>query len=290
MKYLIIGNKGQLGKEFEELFIQSKMDYTGVDIDECNISNLNDVMTLVKATKPDVILNCSAYNNVDLAETEPEQAFNTNAIGVRNIGQAAELAKSFVVHYSTDYVFDGTKKELYLESDEPNPLSVYGKSKLEGEKLLRTNYDNYLIFRVSWLFGQGQQNFIFKFLRWAKTNPELKISVDEVSIPTSTKTVAETTMFALNERITGLYHLTNSGHTSRFGWAEYMVKALNLENNIIQVTKEMFHLPAKRPDFSAMNNKLIRDILHIEIINWEDAVSEFLVKMKYKIWQKKTIQ
>ncbi|MGA2297865.1 MAG: dTDP-4-dehydrorhamnose reductase [FCB group bacterium] len=276
MKYLIIGNKGQLGKEFEKKLILLNNDFLAVDIDELDISNNVQVKKYFNNYKPDIALNCSAYNFVDKAEEEPEAAFKTNIEGVRNLALASKEHNFFLVHYSSDYVFDGTKNETYVESDSTNPINIYGESKLAGEKYIQEELNDYLLFRLSWVFGEGQQNFIYKFRQWAEKNHTLKISVDEISVPTYTKTIVDVTLQALEKKLTGLYHLTNSGYCSRYEWAKFIAKTLSLNNEIIPVSKDSFNLPAPRPAFSAMSNDKISQVLQISIPGWEEAVGEYL--------------
>ncbi|MCX7736456.1 MAG: dTDP-4-dehydrorhamnose reductase [Candidatus Kapabacteria bacterium] len=279
MKYLVLGSKGQLGKEFVKYFTKVEAEYKAFDIDEIDISNRDMVFQLCQSFKPNVIINCAAYNLVDNAETNPDEAYKSNSKGVENLAIISNETGSNLVHYSTDYVFDGKKETgLYTEQDEPNPLSVYAKSKYDGEMKIKENTDNYLILRLSWVFGDGQQNFIYKLLQWAEKNNILKIAFDEVSVPTYTHTIVEATLKALSNQLKGLYHLTNSGYASRYEWAKYIIKKLNKKNILYPVSKDIFNLPAKRPGFSAMSNELLSNTIKIEIPFWEKAVDDYLSK------------
>jgi len=275
-KYLISGNKGQLGKEFEKRLSMNGEEFYGFDIDTVDIANIDQVLAVYENIKPEFVINCAAYNQVDLAEKSEYDAYKANVLGIRNLAIAAEKYGGFVVHYSTDYVFDGTKGEPYTEIDEPNPLNVYAKSKLLGEMALEDETDSYLLFRVSWLFGDGNQNFIYKFLQWSRNNEELQIANDEISVPTHTGLVVDCTLKALNNSFSGMYHLTGSGYCSRYEWAEEIVKLANLKNKVIPVSKEIFNLPAKRPDFSAMNNYVISNELKIDIPDWKETLEHYL--------------
>ena len=280
MKYLIVGNKGQLGREFEKYFASKSFEFEGFDIDEIDISDIKQLNDYIVTSKPGIIINCSAYNQVDLAEESPQIAFATNDIGVRNLATISKKTGAFLVHYSTDYVFDGTKENgLYTETDTPNPLGQYAKSKYQGEISLKKETDNYLLFRLSWVFGDGQQNFIHKFLQWTKTKDYLKVACDEVSVPTSTKTIVEVTLKSIEQGIGGLFHLTNSGYCSRYEWGKNICKIMDLDKVLYPVSKDIFNLPAKRPGFSAMSNKKIAELLGIEIPCWEYAVKDFLKKL-----------
>jgi dTDP-4-dehydrorhamnose reductase len=276
-KYLLTGSKGQLGKEFVRIFDNKGYDYIAIDIDELDIGDYPEMKNFFDYFKPDVIINCAAYNNVDGAESDYGSAEKVNSLAPKYLAEISKQQNSFLVHFSSDYVFDGLKNNgLYYENDRVNPINKYGQSKLEGENNIRNLAADYLIFRLSWVYGEGQQNFIHKFREWAQKNDSLNITVDEVSIPTSVKMVAENTMKALEKDLIGLYHLTNSGYTSRYGWAEKLIRILNLDVEINPVEQSHFNLPAKRPKFSAMSNAKISDKLNITIPTWEESLHEFL--------------
>jgi dTDP-4-dehydrorhamnose reductase len=276
MKYLIFGNKGQLGKEFIKIFEKQNLNYRGYDIDNLDISNFSNLRFVISEYKPDLIINCTAYNLVDLAEKNFIDAYRTNAIAVKNLAVIAAEFDIFLIHFSTDYVFDGKKGDLYYEYDEPIPINEYGKSKYAGEVYLQEVNDKYLIFRLSWVYGEGQQNFIHKLLQWSKNNTELKIVTDEISIPCSAKMIADYTLKSYNAGFTGLYHLTNSGYASRYDWAKEILKNYKIERKLIPVTLDLFNLPAKRPKFAAMSNEMISLKLNIEIPDWKTSLKEFM--------------
>ena len=277
LKYLVIGSYGQLGKEFVKSLDNSSCNYLAVDIDKLDISDYSAVNQIFESYRPDVTINCSAYNNVDLAESHSEDAMKVNALGPKYLAVCCKKYNCFLIHYSSDYVFDGTKKDgLYTETDHVNPINEYGKSKLLGEKLLSKETDDYLIFRLSWVYGNGNQNFIQKMKSWSEKISILNISIDEISVPTSTKTIVEISEKALESGLTGTYHLTNSGYASRYEWAKAIAKYLKMNLILHPVSKDLFNLPAKRPSFSAMSNRKISDILDTSIISWEDALKDFL--------------
>ncbi|MEK7433145.1 MAG: dTDP-4-dehydrorhamnose reductase [Cyanobacteriota bacterium] len=277
MKYLIIGKNGQLGKEFSKDLENKKADFLSLGHDEIDITKNSSVFSVVDSYKPDIVINCSAYNQVDLAEKDFETAYKTNSLGVYNLTLAQEKHNFFIVHYGTDYVFDGEKKDgLYNENDLTNPLSQYAKSKLMGESFLNNNPKS-LVFRVSWVFGQGNQNFIYKLKQWSNNSNNLKISCDEVSTPTSAKTITDITFKSLEKGLTGLFHLNNSGYCSRHEYAKYVMKVLKNKTFLYPSYANEFNLPAKRPRFSAMDNNKISNELNIEIETWEDAVKSFLI-------------
>lgn len=279
-KLVITGKNGQLAKEFISLFGKKGIEFIAFDKKELNISDFENTIRVLKEIKPDILINCAAYNYVDRAEDDRENCYLTNTKGAENLAKICSDIKCKIVHYSTDYVFDGKKNSLYIEKDIPNPLNYYGKTKLEGEEKIREHCENHLIFRVSWLYGKGKNNFVIKFLNWAKTRDTLQIAKNEVSIPTYSKTVAGITLKALENGLRGLYHLTNSGFTSRYGLALKIKEILKLKNNIVPVKSEIFNLKAKRPDFSAMDNSLIANALNINIPQWDEDLKEFLKEIK----------
>jgi len=271
MRFLITGARGQLAKEFIKTLEKKGLDFVALTKEELDISNLDRVYKTMKDVKPDVVINCAAYNLVDKAEGDFRDAFRVNSIGSYNLAIACKEVKAMLVHYSTDYVFDGTKQGLYTEEDAPNPLSQYGKSKLLGEELIKqVMEENFLIFRVSWVYGEGTQNFIYKLLQWAKDREVLHIAFNEVSVPTYTGFIVEKTLKALDKGLQGLYHLVPRGYTSRYEWAKLALKLFGINKLLIPVQKEIFNLPAKRPDFSAMSCSKIEKELGEEFEEWED--------------------
>ncbi len=277
MKYLIVGKNGQLARAFIRRFEERVLDFNAPDKSQFDITDSASVSRVVDTYKPDVIINCAAYNLVDRAEQEREKAFSVNAAGPAHLARAAAKRKAFLVHFSSDYVFDGQKENgLYAEDDAANPLNEYGKSKLTGENAVLEEAGKSLVFRLSWVFGDGKQNFIHKLLEWSKNNEYLKIACDEFSVPTYTNTVADITLKALDQGVTGLYHLTNSGFCSRYEWARAVFRDLRINKFIRPVTSDIFNLPARRPKFSAMSNDKLSQVLDIRIPSWEEGVLSFL--------------
>jgi len=282
MKYIIFGNKGQLGKEFLKLLNSRNIECLGYDLPDYDICNYLFVSELIEVQKPDVVINCAAYNNVDSAEYSFEEAYRTNVAGVEILAIVCERNNVKFVHYSTDYVFDGIRKipGFYSENDETNPINTYGATKLQGEKVALSKNPNSLIFRTSWLYGDGERNFINSVLKWADENEHIKIANNEFSIPTSTRLVADLTLKAINNNLSGIYHLVNTGYASRLDWAKIIIE--QYEKNVIiypALTKD-FPTLAKRPPFSVMSNEKISTALQIEIPHWKTEFIEFVKNMK----------
>jgi dTDP-4-dehydrorhamnose reductase len=281
MKYLIAGRNGQLAQAFIRKLEERALDFEAPEESHLDIADSTSVNRGVDSYKPDVIINCAAYNLVDRAEQERDKVFAVNAMGPRYLAHAAAKRKAVIVHFSSDYVFDGQKQNgLYCENDAVNPLNEYGRSKLAGERAVREETDKSLVFRLSWVFGEGKQNFIYKLLDWTKNNEFLKIACDEFSVPTYTDTVADNTLKALEQGVTGLYHLTNSGFCSRYEWAKAVLRELGINKFIRPVTSEIFNLPAVRPKFSAMSNDHVCRLLNIHIPSWEEGIRSFLRERK----------
>ena len=276
VRYLITGAKGQLGAEFTKTLSNLKVEFLALDRNRLDITDFGTVLFALKEFKPHVVINCAAYNLVDRAEEEFEKALRVNCLGVANLAIACSETKAFLVHYSTDYVFDGQKEGLYIEEDKPNPLSKYALSKYLGEIQVGNIWERSLIFRTSWVYGQGKQNFLYKLREWAGAKEYLKIACDEFSVPTSTATIVEITLKALDQGLTGLYHLVNSGYASRYEWAKEYFRLKGIRKFIYPAYQHEFTLPAKRARWSAMSNELISKVLNLEIKSWQEALKDFI--------------
>ena len=276
MKVVITGANGQLGLAFGQEFIRKGVPFWGTDLATCDIASKEQVEQMLDAHRPSVLINCAAYNLVDEAENNRTAAFEVNTDAVKILAHACQARGIKFVHYSTDYVFDGKKGGLYTEEDATNPLNVYGLSKYEGEAAARAIIVDHLVFRTSWVYGEGKQNFLYKFSQWAQKSGEIKVSVDEVSVPTYVEDIVGVTLKALEKGMTGLYHLTSSGYASRYEWAKAFVKAAGLSTQVIPVPMSFFSLKAVRPSFSAMSNQKISKELSIKIPSWQEGVEKYV--------------
>ncbi|MFA6455776.1 MAG: dTDP-4-dehydrorhamnose reductase [Bacteroidota bacterium] len=275
-KYLILGANGQLGKQFAKDLASRKLTVLAPDEKDCDITSVDVLSRYLDTTKPSIVINCAAYNAVDMAEQQSETAFLINTKAPGTIASLCAERKIVLVHYSSDYVFDGAKGDRYTEQDGVNPLNVYGKSKRGGEEAVLASGTQALVLRTSWVFGNGTQNFIHKMLQWSQKNPVLRLTADEVSVPTSTIDLVDITIRAIDKGLTGLYHCTNSDYASRYEWGRYVAKKLSLSSTIIPVPMSMFPSPAQRPLFSAMSNHRLQTDLGIVIPDWRDAVDRFI--------------
>ena len=276
MKIVLTGANGQLGLAFQEEFIRKGTPFFPTDLSVCNISKREQVEQVLDLQKPTVLINCAAYNLVDQAEGDRAAAFEVNAKAVKTLASVCESRGIKLVHYSTDYVFDGKKGSSYFEEDIPNPLNVYGQSKYEGELAAREDIADHLVFRTSWVYGEGKQNFLYKLTEWTKKSNVIKVSVDEVSVPTYVEDIVWVTLKALEKKITGLYHLTSSGYASRYEWAKAYLKAAGIAAQVVPVSMSTFSLKAARPHFSAMSNQKISSELNIQIPSWQEGVEQYV--------------
>lgn len=281
MRYLITGKNGQLAQAFLRRFEKEGAEYLAPEESALDITNPAAVDGVVASWKPDVIINCAAYNLVDKAENDKDKVFAVNATGPHLLAQAGFRQKAVTVHFGSDYVFDGRKETgLYTETDVVNPLNEYGRSKLAGEEAVISASDRCLVFRLSWVFGDGTQNFIHKLKQWAEKNDYLKVACDEFSVPTSTRTVVDVTLRSLQQGLTGRFHLTNSGYCSRYEWAKTVFQASGIDKFVRPVLMDSFALPARRPGFSAMSNQAISKAAGCSIPMWDDAVRSFLQEIR----------
>lgn len=275
-KILILGSAGQLAKEFSEELSRKEMPFEAPAEEISSITDFDAIARLLDQIQPEVVINCAAYNAVDAAEKDSETAHLVNGKAVESMARQCEQRDIFLVHFSSDYVFDGSKGMPYVETDKVNPLNVYGRSKLEGESAVCEIMSNYLVFRLSWVIGHGTQNFLYKFSGWAEANDTLKISSDEVSVPTFTDDIVRITLLALEKGLLGLYHLTSTGYASRFELARYYAEKKGLRNKLIPVPMSTFNSAAHRPLFTAMSSARIQRELGVTIPSWQEGVDRYL--------------
>ena len=275
--FLILGAEGQLGKAFKRYLAAHDISYSAPQEKDCDITDAYNLEKMVETISPTVIINCAAYNAVDDAEEEKELAYMINCTAIEKLIEICNLYQIKLIHYSTDYVFDGTKGDLYTEEDKTAPLNVYGQSKLAGEQIVVEKANDSIVFRTSWVFGDGTQNFIYKLRQWAKRNKVLKISCDEVSVPTSVDDIVHVTLKATNKNLAGLFHLTNTGYASRYEWARHVINTLDMDHTIIPVPMNTFQCKARRPLFVPMSNEKLSQKLGIDIPHWNNSVKRYLL-------------
>ena len=295
MKILLFGKNGQVGWELNRS-LQPLGEIVALGRDEVDFSNPEDLRKHVKEIKPDVIVNAVAYTAVDKAEEEEDLATVINGVAPSVLAEEALKNKLLLVHYSTDYVFDGTKSTPYVEADKPDPINVYGRTKLAGEVAIQSSGCDYLIFRTSWIYASRGDNFLLTILKLAKQGEMLNVVADQIGSPTSARLIAETTTLCLHQAIkekqTGsfssdLYHLTTSGFTSWHGFANEIVgianKVLDIRlkiKDIKEIPTTDYPTPANRPMNSQLSLLKLERVFNVKMPNWHQALSLCLEGIK----------
>ena len=272
MRILLLGNTGQVGWELNRTLL-TVGDLIALDYPQIDMSDPNSIRMVMRETNPDLVVNATAYTNVDKAESEPELAMAINGIGPGILAEEAKRINAGLIHYSTDYVFDGTKGSPYTEEDIPNPINMYGKTKLAGEQAIRAVDGIYLIFRTSWVYSLRRPCFVTKVLEWAKTKEVMRIVDDQVSSPTWSRMLAEATAQVVSQvrgnlqysfsRENRIYNLTSTGFCSRYEWALEIIR-LYSSNEECQVKKVY---SAKSTDFLSSTIRPSSSMLDVQKIS-----------------------
>jgi dTDP-4-dehydrorhamnose reductase len=287
VKILLLGNTGQLGWELDRT-LQPLGEVVALDYPDIDMANPDSIRKTVREHHPAVLVNAAAYTAVDKAESEPGLAEAINAAGPGILAEEAKTLNAFVIHYSTDYVFDGKKGSPYTETDTPNPLNVYGKTKLAGEQAIQSVGGAYLIFRTAWLYSMRRNNFVTKVLRWAREKETLRIVDDQTSNPTWARMLAEATSQILArgtgylDEHKGLYHLAGGGYVSRLEWAKEIIaldpkKAEQKVERIDPAKTVDFSTPAVRPLFSALGCNHLSTYFDILLPEWQKSLSQAMI-------------
>jgi dTDP-4-dehydrorhamnose reductase len=283
----LVGNKGQLGKDIEKLISERQKPFVSSDT-EVDIADGKVVKRFCAGREIEWIVNCAAYTAVDQAETEKDRAFSINALGAGNLAEAAKRSGAGLLHISTDYVFDGTKDGAYTEEDSPCPAGVYGKSKLEGETLIRERIDAHYIIRTSWLYGRTGKNFVLTMLRLFDERDEVDVVADQWGSPTWTVDLAGTILHLVDHGRGkyGTYHYSGEGKTTWHGFAEAIYErardlGLIRKDVVINPIKtSQYRTETKRPENSYLSKQKIMKTFSIEIPNWRDSLDKFFSEMK----------
>ena len=274
MKILVTGSKGQLGKELLELY--SDEEITGTDIDEMDITDAKQTVNFITEFNPDIVIHAAAMTDVDGCEKNKETAFKINTLGTRNVALACQKANSEMLYVSTDFVFAGDKDESYNEFDEPFPLSIYGKSKFEGEKLVKELINRFYIVRTAWLYGDGH-NFVKTMLSLAENNDSLSIVSDQQGTPTYAKDLAIAISKIVDSGLYGTYHASNSRSCSWYEFAKKIFELKGIDIEVNPTTAKEFGSPAERPAYSVMDNFALESQDIYRMRNWEEALEDYLV-------------
>lgn len=286
-RILVPGANGQVGWELltalEPLGTVIGLDRSGMDL-----ASPDSIRRAIRNAKPDVIVNAAAYNNVDRAESESALAMQVNGIAPGVMAEEAKRLRAILVHYSTDYVFDGERNQPCVEEDPPNPVNSYGKSKLAGERAVEAVGGRYLTLRTSWVYSARGSNFVLTVLRLAREKPELSMVDDQSGSPTWARALARATAELLRRkeliaRHSGIYHLVAGGHTSRYAFAKAIIDIMKELSGIPDgwasvkpITTEQYPLPARRPPHPVISTEKIKRVFGIEMPRWEDQLRSCL--------------
>ena len=279
MRVLLIGHRGQLGSDLKREFSSEDLILAGRD--NLPVQDAGAVAEFVQAHRPDLILNCSAFHRVDDCEDQPEPAFEINVFAVRNLALAARRAGAVLVHFSTDYVFDGPRRAPYSETDIPCPQCIYGVSKAAGELMLASLWPKHFIFRVSGLYGyagsrEKGSNFVEMMIGLARQGKPIRVVNDQVLTPTSTLDIAAAVRRVSATDSYGLYHLTNAGHCSWYEFASAIFELAGLQPDLTAVPSDVFPTRARRPAYSVLDNCRLRSAGFADLPDWRDALSRYI--------------
>jgi dTDP-4-dehydrorhamnose reductase len=282
-RILLIGKNGQVGWELRRA-LAPMAQLECVDFPEIDLTSADSIRRWVRDTRPGVVINAAAYTAVDKAEADPDQAMKINGTAPGILAEEARSAGALLVHYSTDYVFDGAKTGPYLETDAPNPLNIYGRSKLAGDLAVQAVGGAHLIFRLCWVYGARGQNFMLTILRLARQREKLRVVNDQLGAPTWCRLIAQATSLALRQTaakpdpagFSGLYHLAASGLTSWHGFAQNIVQLMPPQAKtcleVQAISTAEFPTPAKRPSNSAMSCDKLERAFHLRLPSWDEGL------------------
>lgn len=276
---LVTGSNGQLAnciKDIEANYKDFKFIYTSAS--DLDITNSAQVDSFFKTNPIDFCVNCAAYTAVDTAETDSENAYNVNVIGAKNLALACKAHNVTLLHVSTDFVFDGKNTNPYLETDQTNPLGVYGSTKLVGEKEITTLLEKYYIIRTSWLYSEHGNNFMKTMLRLAEDRDELSVVADQIGSPTYATDLAVTLLKILGSHTHnyGIYNYSNEGEVSWYGFAKAIFQINGLKIKVNPIKTEAYPTPAQRPCYSVLDKSKIKNNFNIRIPYWKDSLKKAL--------------
>lgn len=283
LNVLVTGAKGQLGSEIHALHVHYPHTFFFTDKEELDITNKHAIELTCKKNSITHIINCAAYTAVDKAEDEENIANNLNNQAVANLAEVAKKNSITFIHISTDYIFDGTNYKPYVETDKTNPMGVYGKTKLDGEKsLLQISPRNTLIIRTSWVYSFFGNNFVKTMLRLGKEQKSLNVVFDQIGSPTYAKDLAQTileNLLHVKNKKPQVYNYSNEGVLSWYDFAKEIMKMAKLNCKIVPIETKEYPTPAKRPHFSVLNKNKIKNSLNIKIPYWKDSLDDCLRRL-----------
>ncbi|PKN87310.1 MAG: dTDP-4-dehydrorhamnose reductase [Deltaproteobacteria bacterium HGW-Deltaproteobacteria-1] len=283
MKVLLLGHKGMLGSDLMAQF-KHRHEVIGMDLDEIDITSASECHKAVTENNPQLVINAAAYTNVDACETDREACFAVNAEAVKNIAEACRGKNITVIHYSTDYVFDGNGSRPYREDDPCNPINAYGASKLAGENYLRQLTDNFIIMRTAWLYGAHGKNFVQAILDRARATGKLTVVDDQTGSPTCTRDLAAATELLVDKNARGIFHVTNRGSCTWFDFARKILKEARLETvELLPMKTGDLKRAAKRPAYSVLGMQKFMETTGKTMQPWQLAFQDY-----YKVLTSRT--
>lgn len=276
MKILVTGANGQLGREVARQGKEHELILT--DVHSLDIGNGSAVRACFRDIKPDAVIHCAAYTNVDGAESDADNAFRVNVVGAQNMAAGCLETGARMVYISTDYVFDGENQTPYREFDKTNPQTVYGRTKWQGEEMVRQILGRHYILRTAWLYGDGN-NFVGTMLKLAKAQPHLRVVCDQIGTPTSTVDLAAAAFRLLASDSYGTYHATCQGECSWYDFACEIFRRTGQNVQVLPVTTAEFPRPAKRPAHSVLDNHMLRMTVGDPMREWQVALADYLTSI-----------
>lgn len=283
-RIMITGASGQLGRALYRCLVNnnqyklflSRSSQADEYISALNIAEQAAVDAYVDECKPDIIINCAAMTAVDLCESEQDKAYRINALGPKYLALAAERNGAKLIHLSTDFVFDGKASQPYTEEDTPNPISIYGKTKQAGDEFVQQLCKKHFIVRNAWMYGEGR-NFVKTMLSLAETNRKIRVVADQFGTPTSALEVAKVIIYLMETEAYGIYHATNEGFTSWYEFAVIIFKEAGIKAEVEPILTSEYPTPAKRPAYSVLDNKALRERHGYIMTDWKLALHDYMV-------------
>lgn len=278
-RILVIGAKGMLGRDLVEILYSSfpNDEIIGWDLDEIDIREEKSTLTKIESLHPEILINAAAITDVDGCELNEKEVFAVNAEGMRHVAMGALRGGSKVVYLSTDYIFDGGKKEPYLESDHPNPLNIYGRSKLKGERYVQELVKNSLIIRTQWLYGKFGKNFVNSILRLAKEKKVLPIVNDQIGSPTYTRDLSRAISILIQCDARGIFHVANSDTCTWYTYGQAILRLSGMEGvKVIPISSKELDRPAQRPSYSVLSTQKLKQETGMVLRPWSEALEEYL--------------
>ena len=279
-KVLVTGVNGQLGFDVVKQLNKKRIEVCGVDIDDFDITNKEQAVTYIGNFKPDLLIHCAAYTAVDKAEDEPEKCSAINITGTQNIAVACKQIGVEMIYVSTDYVYGGENNEPYAETDKLNPLSVYGQTKLEGERIVAQTLDKHYIVRTSWVFGVNGNNFVKTMLRLGREKPQLKVVADQIGSPTYTVDLAAAIIRLTDTGRYGVYNISNEGFCSWYEFACQIFAEAGIKTPVNPIKTAEFPTKAVRPLNSRMSKEKLYSVGVSKMPHWKDAVKRYLEELQ----------